>query len=171
MTEKEALWTGVALSLFVHFLLVFAPERETPSRPAFRTELRMDMESPAVAVRENSGVGVIAARPRDAEDARTADRKRKAFLDYLDALDEAVHARRLDSGDTDLIGVATYTFTVRPDGSFTEPELRVSSGNPRLDASALRAIRAAGGKVRRPALVGTAPIPVILQVKYQYGLR
>lgn len=171
MTEKEALWTGVALSLFAHFLLVFAPERDASSRPAFRTELRMDMESPAVAVRENDGVGVIAARPRDAEDDQAAGRKRKAFFDYLDALDEAVHTRRLDSGDTDLIGVATYTFLVRPDGSFTEPELRVSSGDPRLDASALRAIRAASGKVRRPVLLGIAFIPVTLQVKYQYGLR
>ena len=60
---------------------------------------------------------------------------------------------------------------VRPDGTFTDPVLRASSGSPQLDASARRAVLAASGKVRRPAIIGTEPIPVILHVKYQYGLR
>ena len=58
-----------------------------------------------------------------------------------------------------------------PDGTFTDPVLRASSGSPQLDASARRAVLAASGKVRRPAIIGTEPIPVILHVKYQYGLR
>ena len=33
------------------------------------------------------------------------------------------------------------------------------------------AVLAASGKVRRPAIIGTEPIPVILHIKYQYGLR
>ncbi|MFR3457405.1 MAG: TonB family protein [Bilophila wadsworthia] len=103
--------------------------------------------------------------------ADAADRKRQAFLRYLDDIDEAVHARRLDGGETGLIGVAEYMFTVRPDGTFTDPVLRASSGSPQLDASARRAVLAASGKVRRPAIIGTEPIPVILHVKYQYGLR
>ncbi len=69
------------------------------------------------------------------------------------------------------MGVAEYMFTVRPDGTFTDPVLRASSGSPQLDASARRAVLAASGKVRRPAIIGTEPIPVILHVKYQYGLR
>ena len=77
----------------------------------------------------------------------------------------------LDGGETGLIGVAEYMFTVRPDGTFTDPVLRASSGSPQLDASARRAVLAASGKVRRPAIIGTEPIPVILHVKYQYGLR
>lgn len=46
---------------------------------------------------------------------------------------------RLDGGETGLIGVAEYMFTVRPDGTFTDPVLRASSGSPQLDASARRA--------------------------------
>ena len=53
----------------------------------------------------------------------------------------------------------------------SDPVLRASSGSPELDASARRAVLAASGKVRRPAIIGTEPIPVILHVKYQYGLR
>ncbi len=67
--------------------------------------------------------------------------------------------------------MAAYAFIVRPDGTFTEPELRLSSGSPRLDEAARRAVLAASGKVKRPALIGSGPIPVMLHVKYQYGLR
>lgn len=170
MTDRERLITGIALSLFAHFLLLRAPAPgEAP--PSFRTVVRMDMESPAVAAAREKGLGVDAAAPGDVAEAEAADRKRAAFLRFLDDIDEAVHARRLDAGGTGLIGVAAYAFTVRPDGTFTEPILRVSSGSPRLDEAARRAILAASGKVRRPALIGPGPIPVMLHVKYQYGLR
>ncbi|WP_300684439.1 TonB C-terminal domain-containing protein [uncultured Bilophila sp.] len=168
MTDKECLITGIALSLFAHFLLLRAPAPEE-APPAFHTVIQMDMESPAVAAVREKGLGVEAARPGDVAEAEAADRKREAFLRYLDDIDEAVHARRLDAGDTGLI--AAYAFIVRPDGTFTEPELRLSSGSPRLDEAARRAVLAASGKVKRPALIGSGPIPVMLHVKYQYGLR
>lgn len=170
MTDRECLITGIALSLFAHFLLLRAPAPEE-APPAFHTVIQMDMESPAVAAVREKGLGVEAARPGDVAEAEAADRKREAFLRYLDDIDEAVHARRLDAGDTGLIGVAAYAFIVRPDGTFTEPELRLSSGSPRLDEAARRAVLAASGKVKRPALIGSGPIPVMLHVKYQYGLR
>ena len=168
MTEKECLAAGIAVSLFAHFALLIAPRPPEPE-PSFTTVVQMDMASPAVATSREKGIGIAAASPRDMADA--ADRKRQAFLRYLDDIDEAVHARRLDGGETGLIGVAEYMFTVRPDGTFTDPVLRASSGSPQLDASARRAVLAASGKVRRPAIIGTEPIPVILHVKYQYGLR
>ena len=118
-----------------------------------------------------AGIGLDSRAAPDVQARKHADRKRQAFLRYLDDIDEAVHARRLDGGETGLIGVAEYMFTVRPDGTFTDPVLRASSGSPQLDASARRAVLAASGKVRRPAIIGTEPIPVILHVKYQYGLR
>ena len=161
MTEKECLAAGIAVSLFAHFALLIAPRPPEPE-PSF---------TPAVATSREKGIGIAAASPRDMDKADAADRKRQAFLRYLDDIDEAVHARRLDGGETGLIGVAEYMFTVRPDGTFTDPVLRASSGSPQLDASARRAVLAASGKVRRPAIIGTEPIPVILHVKYQYGLR
>ena len=160
----------IATSLFAHFALLIAPRPPEPE-PSFTTVVQMDMASPAVATSREKGIGIAAASPRDMDKADAADRKRQAFLRYLDDIDEAVHARRLDGGETGLIGVAEYMFTVRPDGTFTDPVLRASSGSPQLDASARRAILAASGKVRRPAIIGTEPIPVILHVKYQYGLR
>ena len=170
MTEKECLAAGIAVSLFAHFALLIAPRPPEPE-PSFTTVVQMDMASPAVATSREKGIGIAAASPRDMDKADAADRKRQAFLRYLDDIDAAVHARRLAGGEPGLIGVAEYMFTVRPDGTFTDPVLRASSGSPQLDASARRAVLAASGKVRRPAIIGTEPIPVILHVKYQYGLR
>ena len=170
MTGKECLAAGIAVSLFAHFALLIAPRPPEPE-PSFTTVVQMDMASPAVATSREKGIGIAAASPRDMDKADAADRKRQAFLRYLDDIDEAVHARRLDAGDTGLIGVAAYAFIVRPDGTFTEPELRLSSSSPRLDEAARRAVLAASGKVKRPALIGSGPIPVMLHVKYQYGLR
>lgn len=171
MNDRECLWAGVAISLFAHFALCIAPGMRQETPPAFRTVVQMDMESSAVDASSEQGTGVVAASAADVRDAKAADRKRRAFLQYLDDIDEAVHARRLEDGNTELIGVVAYTFTVRADGSFSEPDLYASSGDPRLDASARRAILAASGKVRRPALLGSEPIHVVLHVKYQHGLK
>ena len=125
MTEKECLAAGIAVSLFAHFALLIAPRPPKPE-PSFTTVVQMDMASPAVATSREKGIGIAAASPRDMDKADAADRKRQAFLRYLDDIDEAVHARRLDGGETGLIGVAEYMFTVRPDGTFTDPVLRAS---------------------------------------------
>ncbi len=171
MTEKECLYTAVGLSLFAHFLLLIAPgPRETPHQ-ATQVVLQLDMDSVALAPAAPKGVGLSSIRPESTQDAKAADRKRQAFLGYLEAVDQEVHSRRLETGSTGLIGVATCSFVIRPDGTFSEPAVHTSSGDPDLDAAALRAIRAASGKIRRPAIIGTDPVPMTLQVKYQYNLR
>jgi TonB family protein len=172
VTDRECRRVAIVFSLFAHFLLLNVSFVEEEPVYEVSNLVQMDLDSVAVvSPSAEPGTGIVAATNREVRDARAADRKRQIFFNYLDAIDEAVHARRLDAGDTSLLGVATYSFTVRADGSFADIQLRASSGDPRLDASARRAILAASGKVRRPAVIGTSPIPIILQVKYQYGLR
>lgn len=171
MTESDCLKVGVAVSLFAHFLLLGAKGPDDTLHQPTRTVVHLKMDSPVVAPVQEEGLGVIAAVQQDLQDAKAADRKRQAFLEYLDAVDAAVHARRLDGGESGLIGVVSYVVLILPDGNFAEPRLRRSSGDPRLDAAAARAIRAASGKVKRPRIIGLDPINVILEVKYQYGLR
>jgi TonB family protein len=84
--------------------------------------------------------------------------RRRAFLEYLDAVDDAVHAHRLDGGETGLLGVATCSFIIGRDGAFSDIELFSSSGHPELDNAALRAVQAASGRVQRPAIIGQEPI-------------
>ena len=172
MTDSERIRTGIALSLFLHFMLLSTSWREDSPRADFSTTVQLDMETAAISPTSRSGLDVEApSRGEAQEQARLADMKRRVFLRFLQDVDDAVHARRLDAGTTDLIGVAECRFMILDDGRFDDPVLSAGSGNPRLDAAALRAVRAASGTVPRPEILGTAPIPVTLRIKYQYGLR
>ena len=138
MTDSERLWTGVVLSLFMHFSLTLFHEAPPEETPALRVVLAVDESSSLTPKGTRQGTGLHAASPHDREEAEKLDRKRRAYLRYIEDVDEAVHARRLASGEKDLIGVALCAFTINRDGSFSDVRLVASSGRPQLDASALR---------------------------------
>lgn len=171
MTEKERLWTGIAVSLFAHFVALTTQLPNDPARHTVHTVVNLNVSSSARALGNAPGLGVDALPPQDEKEANAADMRRRAFLEYLDAVDDAVHAHRLDGGETGLLGVATCSFIIGRDGAFSDIELFSSSGHPELDNAALRAVQAASGRVQRPAIIGQEPIPVVLDVKYQYGLH
>ncbi len=171
MTDGERIRTGVALSLFAHFLLFVSPWQMQEKPASFEATVSLDMESLATMGTSRQGFGVSSPSEAAREEARLADMKRRAFLRYLQDVDDAVHARRFIQGGDDLIGVATCGFTIDAANRFSEPALLKSSGDSRLDAAALAAVRAASGVVKRPKIIGDEKIPVTLQIKYQYGLR
>ena len=156
---------------FLHFSLTLIHASPQEEAPAFRAVLEMESESTLARGGSLPGTGLQSSAESDREEAEKLDRKRRIYLRYLDDVDNAVHARRLDAGNTSLIGVALCAFTIAADGTFHEARIVVSSGRPELDASALRAVAAASGVVRRPDILGTDPIHVSLSVKYQYGLQ
>lgn len=170
MTDSERLWTGIALSLFLHFAITLFHVQEQNDAPVFTAVLEMEDSSTLRQSSVNEGTGIQSASPQDREEAEKLDRKRRAYLQYLEEVDDAIHARRLDEGGTHLIGVALCAFTIDQDGVFHDVALVASSGSAELDASALRAVHAASGVVRRPDIIGIEPISVSLQVKYQYSL-
>ena len=149
MTDGERLWTGIALSLFLHFTLLLCDAPEPEQAPLFRAVLDMDEESTLSQSGARQGTGIQSSSAQDREEAEKLDRKRRAYLRYLDDVDDAIHARRLDFGETSLIGVALCAFTIAPDGTFSDARIVTGSGRPELDASALRAVRAASGVVPR----------------------
>ncbi len=171
MTDQERIWTGVAISLFAHFAVLSVRLPDKPVPHAVHIAVPLNLSSSARLNNAGPGLGVEAPDPGSDEQNRIANMQRRAFLEYLDAVDDSVHAHRLDGGDTGLLGVATCSFTIGADGTFHDIGLYSSSGHPELDRAALQAVRAASGKVRRPAIIGLEPVPVILDVKYQYGLR
>lgn len=171
MTDRECLGAALAISIFAHFVfLVGHHAQEAPAGPA-HTVLQMQMDSPASAASGDPGLGVANATAEQLRDMRAAQQKRRAFLEYLEAIDQAVHDRRFESGQTDLIGVAVYSFVVDNEGRFSDIRLHAPSSSPRLDEAARRAVVAASGKVKRPAIIGHDPVAVLVEVKYQYGLR
>ena len=171
MTDGERLWTGIALSLFLHFSLTLIHVSAQQEPPVFRAVLEMDSESTLSRSGTRPGTGLQSASESDRDEAEKLNQKRRAYLRYLDDVDDAIHARRLDAGDTSLIGVALAAFTIAPDGTFHDVRIVTSSGRPELDASAIRAVHAASGVIRRPAILGADPIHVSLPVKYQYDLK
>jgi len=170
MTDAERLWAGITLSLFLHFSLTFIHAPGGEERAAFPVvvELSGAVALPAGAEGQSTSLHAVSSAGR--EEAERLGRKRRAYLRYLEDVDSAVHARRLAQGENRLIGTALCTFIIEADGTFSGVALAVSSGTPALDASALRAVRAASGAVRRPAILGREPIRVSLPVKYQYAL-
>lgn len=171
MTDSERLWAGVALSLFLHFSLTLVHHPEPEKAPPLRVVVEMDDSSAITPKGARPGIGLRALSPQAREESERLDRKRRAYLRYIEDVDEAIHARRLMSGETDLIGVTLCAFTIDGDGTFSDVRIVSSSGRPSLDASALRAVRAASGVTRRPEILGTDPLHVSLQVKYQYNLQ
>jgi protein TonB len=171
MTYAERIGTGLAVSLFAHFLILTTHFAPAAMPAASDTYIDMDATSVIINDTQHAGLGIDSYSPRTESATDTADRRRQAFLKFLDDIDEAVHARRLDLSGSHYLGVAVYGFTIRGDGSFTEPVLVATSGNPGLDAAASQAIRAASGAVKRPPILGVGTIPIVLHVKYQYDLR
>lgn len=172
MTSGERFCAALAFSCMAHWgalHLLAAGHGAEPSAGA--VVVRIDAIGTDVAVMGGGGGISMESAPPPPERADTADKRRQAFFAYLEDIDAAVHAHRLDGGDQGLIGVAVFAFSVRPDGSFSTPALRQTSGSEILDTAARRAILAASGTVKRPPILGEGDIPVVLHVKYQYGLR
>lgn len=168
MTAGERLAAAVAASLACHYAL-FAGW-PAPDRPA-------GDDAPMVVELTGAEAGLSLAAPISLEQVAptepvadsAADRRRAALAEYLDALAEAVHARRaLRSGH--LIGNARIRVTIDARGRFAEIALAASSGDAALDADALDAVRAASGAVPRPEVLGSAPMTLTLTVKYQFSL-
>lgn len=170
MSDSERLWAALVLALFLHFALALIHPKKEDLPPRFHVLIEQEESSLA---RRNSapGLGLEQASAQNETENEQRNKKRQAYLQYLEDVDSAIHARRLAQGERDLIGIALCAFTIAPDGNFSEPRLVASSGRPELDRSALRAIKAASGVVKRPAIIGDEPINLSLAVKYQYGLE
>jgi TonB family protein len=103
----------------------------------------------------------------------TAYNKSRMLNSYLDLLKKEIENRKFSPVESmyyGLIGNALVAFTITGDGLFRDIQIFRSSGNALLDETALNAVEAASGKVKRPAASGKSNIRVNVTVKYQYGL-
>lgn len=167
---KHAFMISVALHLI--FFLCFGDTKE--GMVTAQKMVVIDMDSIAVTQSTTPGsVGIesFTPNPHAEAEAQAAQKKRNAYIRYLEEVGEEIHAQRLSFGRTDLIGIATYTFTILPDGSFTNIRLKVSSDSSALDDIAYKAIAASTKKVKRPKIIGEDSIQVEHEVRFQYDLK
>ncbi len=171
MTDASRLYAGLAISLFLHFMLFHLPWSEITALYGQGQRLSHEFTSGAPLIAETVSVSLEAA---DAESARRdgVDKRAQERRRYLEDVLQAVHARRFVSplARREFIGLALFSLTIVPDGTFQHIRLSGGSGNPALDRAAEEAVRQASGVVKRPSILGTEEISLVLPVKYQYAL-
>ncbi len=172
MTDGERIAAALAVSGSLHWLALSGWASEPPSPSPGDETVVIDLSAADVGVSLAAPIVLEqeAPAPPQAPNA-AADRRREALVGYLDQVSESVHARRAASGaGRRLIGNALVRVVIDGDGRFAAVALIRGSGDPILDADAVRAVRAASGTVPRPRILGDGALAITLAVKYQFGL-
>lgn len=172
MPISDSMRIGLAASIGLHAVfLIGVSDPDAPGSGA--TDIRIDLNAlEAVNVSETGALAIGSLDHGTGPDAeKMAERRRMLYRRYIEDVSSLIHAHRLDSGRKDLIGIALVVFHADAAGRFFDVSLKKSSGSDALDNAALRAVRAASGKVKRPKELGTHDITIFEEVRFQYGLR
>lgn len=171
MTDGTRFKAALCISFFLHFMLLRTHWHAAPTRVGKGERLSQELTSSAPLFSETVSIAVESFAETSLPGGG-ADTLQKERREYLGAVSDAIHARRFVSVEVDrtLIGLAWFSFTITADGDFTDIALAESSGNMALDRAGEAAVRAASGKVKRPASLGREEIGLVIAVKYQYAL-
>ncbi len=174
MTRRQILGLCIAVSFFLHMWALDRTWRTDAPTGGDEIVIPADF---AIAAEAPEGGGLALEQAVDTGDERGAESaarrlRRQARRRYLQRVREAIEQRKFPAGNdlSGLIGNVLYSFTIRPDDTFTDIRIRRSSGDPALDRAARQAIRAAGGRVKRPAILKGMRFSLSVAVKYQYSM-
>ncbi|NCC05027.1 MAG: hypothetical protein EOM37_13530 [Proteobacteria bacterium] len=175
MTRKPVLAACIAFSLFAHFLLIHMSGPSASVGDANQILVPADFDVAALSNVDPLGLGhtVEQAAGHDNEEKNNPDKRRQALRQYVSCVREAIEQRKFQpsrQGLENLIGNARYSVTIAPDGSFNDIRLVRTSGEALLDRTAQLGILAASGVVKRPKIIGNAPLHLSVTVKYQHSL-
>ncbi len=128
-------------------------------------------KEPVAAAREM----VVPALPADMSEGTVSRRGSLSALEnrYVEFVVAEIEKRKFSPPESryyGLIGNVVLGFVIGPRGRFQNMRLVRSSGDKLLDATALRALAAVDGHVKRPPWAGSRELPVQVVVKYQYRL-
>jgi TonB family protein len=175
VTSRQTIWACLVISLCLHWLLL---EQQWKQDPTLSGETIVIPANFDISVSTPGATGLSMEQGFSGEQEKTdhedaAKRLRQqALKKFLAQVQSAVEHRRRppDSDLADLIGNARYQFRIRPDDTFGDIIMLHSSGNPRLDAAARKAIKSASGTVTRPSILKGPSWTIVITVKYQYSL-
>ena len=174
MNSQEAFKYSLMISVALHLIFFLSIKDSSSSIIASSPVTVIDMDSIVISQPQSvGGVGIesFTPNPQGQTEAEVAQKKRKAYLEYIEEISQEIHSRRLSFGRTDLLGITTYSFIIKSDGSFSDVQLKISSGSTELDTIASQAIKSASKKVKRPKIIGDNPIKVVQEIRFQYGLK
>jgi len=177
MKEERVFIAAVIVSMVLHLLLlrvdagvftepsaaVYIPVTMTP---ASNLEQERADEPPEMVVPE---------LPDQHSDGAAARRGSLSALEdrYIEVVREEIERRKFTPAGSryyGLIGSVTVGLVVGPRGRFHDVAIIHSSGDQLLDATALRAVAATNGHIKRPPWSGSRELTVRLVIKYQYRL-
>ncbi|WP_272701443.1 energy transducer TonB family protein [Desulfovibrio sp. Fe33] len=174
MNARQLFWTCLAISLSLHwFMLQFhwsRPQADAGDSIVIPANFDLSVASPSNGLALEQGT---VPQEGDTQHEKAAERLRKQALKrFLAQVRSAVERRRLLPGRdvSHLIGNVRYRFRIQPDDTFADIAMEHSSGTPELDDAARRAIEAASGTVKRPAILKGPSWTIVITVKYQYAL-
>ncbi len=118
---------------------------------------------------------LVPALPADMSEGAVTRRGSLSALEnrYVEFVVAEIEKRKFSPPESryyGLIGNVVLGFVIGPRGRFQDMRLVRSSGDKLLDATALRALAAVDGRVKRPPWAGSRELPVQIVLKYQYRL-
>ncbi|MBI9092675.1 MAG: TonB family protein [Desulfobacterium sp.] len=147
----------------------------TPAPPEEQGTIHVALDARGYAVTsENTFALHPALAPLPEEKGKAgADHRQQILNQYLHQVRKEIHHNKFSSvtqSKRAMIGNVKYHFSIDKTGAFTAISLVQSSGDPAMDTAAANAIAVSSHRVKRPRSTGTAPIPLGITIKYQYGL-
>jgi len=169
MTDQTRFSAALCISLFLHFMLLQAHWTGISTKPGKGARLSQEINS-STPLFSNVVTIAIESITETARQNGGDDIRQKERTAYLEAVSDAIHARRFVAAkpERSLIGLAWFSFIIMPDGHFHDIALVGSSGNPTLDMAAKAALRSASGVAKRPTSLGREEIFLEMAVKYQH---
>jgi TonB family protein len=113
------------------------------------------------------------AVPPKTNSVYSLNRGRAELRRYLQTIREEIEKNKKATATADYsewIGNVKIRFSISGYGIFSNVQILESSGNKPLDQSAMKAIKMASGKIKRPQSSGSKTIQTSAVIKYQYGL-
>nr|WP_321396466.1 TonB C-terminal domain-containing protein [uncultured Desulfobacter sp.] len=172
MTDQTRLFVLLLISLALHFSVLHDWKAGPQERDVLFSDemIYIDISCADADISVQAPVTLEQADYTPGGEQESADRRRSALKTYLEQVSNAVHNNRRVAANAQLIGSAQFRITIARNGTFSQITQTRTSGDKTLDADAYAAIKRSSCKIRRPRILGSAPIVTNITVKYQFGL-
>jgi TonB family protein len=132
-----------------------------------------ELEAVQKLVTEATETKTVAPKKTKRTGTYSLNRTKTALHHYLLDIREVIEKNKFISDPStysNIVGNVKISFSISSAGIFSNIQIVDSSGDHKLDKSALSAISSSSGKIKRPKNTGIKTIKASTVIKYQYGL-
>jgi len=173
-TSDRTLAIAMALSLLLHALVFISWPQKAPEELFTAAAFPLELETgPAFVSNMEASAPDLSPKAPDTPGETRPLNRHALTKKYLARIRKKIEQNKFyppGQKDSKMIGNAEIGFHINANGNFEHIRLLRSSGNPRLDDTALRAVSHISGTIKRPAPIKGVLIRTSVVIKYQYGL-